>query len=552
MGFAHVVPRGRRIGMVRFLAHDEATSDEWLPCDGAILDPEDYPELHAKLAADGYPFGGDVDGAAVPDLRGRAPMGASGTLALGDAGGSESVALTVDEMPSHAHQYLYGEGTPPMGSGQAWVSLDAYGAGSTSTGWAVGGDDEPHDNVQPSLVGRWMIYAGCVAVRGGGVDGPTIGEVRAFGHTEDADGWAACGVDAARADYPWLWAHYAALGYPYGAGDGSTTFGTPPTPGRVLMGDGTGDGLTERTIGDVVGAEEVTLESPHLPAHAHALGREIEVIDGVSSGGAGTGGNIAASGVTGSTGGDDPHNNMAPSLAVEYRVFGGTDPVPDEGLLGGMPELEVAVATFAVGVWLFVGSTLDAPVDGAVIFVHDWSDSDTWTGLYYYDAGLEEDVELDGARIAVVAQSAGARIHVCYLTAAHLVTIRENGGETLRLTIGVTPGTGLYAHLATVSGSGNVAPTVATSAAASTNPIGPSIAVTDDTIAVLSVLGEAVSEDPMTPVSETAVPVTTFEAYGSLSATDDVTAGTYAATWNNPESVTACAAVVLIPRRLVP
>lgn len=552
MAFAHVVPRGRRVGMVRHFAHDEAASDEWLSCDGAILDPADYPALHAKLAADGFPFGGDAEGAAVPDLRGRAPMGTGTGVDLGDTGGSEEVTLVVDEMPSHAHQYLYGEGTPPMGSGQAWASLDPVGDTVDTTGWAVGGDDEPHNNMQPSLVGRWMIYAGCVAVRGGGVEGPTIGEVRAFATAEEVTGWALCGVPASRADYPWLWAHYAALGYPYGVGDGATTFDTPPTPGRVLMGDGTGDGLTERTIGDTVGVETVTLEIGNLPAHAHALGREIEVIDAIGSGGAGTGGNIASAGTTGSTGGDDPHNNMAPTVAMVHRVYAGTDPVPDGGLLGGMPVLEGALATFAVGVWLLVGSTLDAPVDGAVIFVHDWSESDTWTGLYYYDAGLEEDVELEGARIAVVAQSSGARIHVCYLTAEDLVTIRENGGETLRLTIGVTPGTGLYAHIATVSGSGNVAPTFATSAAASTNPLGPSIAVTDDTIAVLSVLGEAVSEDPMSPVSETATPVTTFESYGSLSATDSVEAGNYAATWANPESVTACAAVVLIPRRLVP
>jgi hypothetical protein len=37
-----------------------------------------------------------------------------------------------------------------------------------------------------------------------------------------------------------------------------------------------------------------------------------------------------------------------------------------------------------------------------------------------------------------------------------------------------------------------------------------------------------------------------------LSATDEAEAGTYVATWANPDSVTAAAAVVLIPRRRVP
>lgn len=559
MAFAHVVPRGRRIGMVRYFAHDEASSDEWLPCDGGPTDPDEHPLLQARLAADGFPFGGDAEGALRPDLRGRSPMGTGTGVDLGDAGGAEAVVLAIDEMPSHRHSYRsedpYDTTAIPHDTGYPlWDVLGTHDYIYTQQYTDGIAGDQPHENMQPSLVGRWMIYAGCVAVRGGGTEGPTIGEVRAFATSEEVTGWALCGEPASRADYPWLWALYASQGYPYGEGDGATTFGTPPTPGRVLMGDGTGDGLTERTIGDTVGVETVTLDVHELPEHSHPLDEPPIVLAGaVEQREQGTYPGASAIASTGeSPGGDDPHNNMAPTVAMVHRVFGGTDPVPDGGLLGGMPVLQEAFGMLSVTGLLEV-PVVDMPDSGLVIFIHDYSASDTWGGLYRWDEDLEDPVEIDGARVAVVAQSAGARIHVCYLDPAQTVAASHGVGlAVLWADITLAAEEVLIVYVVQASGVGNVAPTVATSAAASTNPLGPSIAVTDDTIAVLSVLGEAVSEDPMSPVSQTATPVTTFASYGSLIAADSVESGTYAATWNNPESVTACAAVVLIPRRLVP
>ena len=556
MPFAHVVPRGRRIGMVRHFAHDEAASDEWLPCDGAVIDPDDYPALQAALAAASYPFGGDADGAAVPDIRGRSPMGASGALALGDAGGAEEVTLVTAELPSHTHSYRYGDAPGPGGGDASWLKMyggDIYDSG---TGGMWGGNDGPHDNVQPSLVGRWMIYAGCVAARGGGVEGPTIGEVRAFATAEDVPGWALCGTPASRADYPWLWAHYAQLGYPYGVGDGATTFGTPGTAGRVLMGDGTGDGLTERTIGDSVGAETVTLVDGQLPDHTHGFAAPIRRAELVATGGgAGTNNSTPAFGNTGSAGGDQPHNNMAPTVAMTHRVYAGTDPVPEGGLLGGMPVLVQSEALTVPGTLIeFPMSVVSDP--GVVLFIHDWSAADTWGGLFYLDGEIEEAVELTGARLAVVSQSAGARIHVCYLDPAQAaLVINESGWSAVAADITLGEEGYLVWHATLVSGVGNAPPTCATSAAASTNPVGPSISVTDDTIAVTSALATMPAEFPLSPVSGTAVlagNVGSEQWYGSLSATDEAEAGTYVATWANPESVAACAAVVLIPRRLVP
>ena len=63
---------------------------------------------------------------------------------------------------------------------------------------------------------------------------------------------------------------FALLGTNYG-GNGQTTFALPDLRGRVLMHDGSGPGLTTRTIGESAGTEQVTLNNAQLPAHTHAV-----------------------------------------------------------------------------------------------------------------------------------------------------------------------------------------------------------------------------------------------------------------------------------------
>ena len=63
---------------------------------------------------------------------------------------------------------------------------------------------------------------------------------------------------------------FALLGTNYG-GNGQTTFALPDLRGRVLMHDGSGPGLTPRTIGESAGAEQVTLNNGQLPAHTHTV-----------------------------------------------------------------------------------------------------------------------------------------------------------------------------------------------------------------------------------------------------------------------------------------
>lgn len=64
---------------------------------------------------------------------------------------------------------------------------------------------------------------------------------------------------------------FAVVGTTYGAGNGTTTFNLPDLRGRMPMGDGTGSGLTARTVGQLPGGETHTLGGTNLPSHTHGV-----------------------------------------------------------------------------------------------------------------------------------------------------------------------------------------------------------------------------------------------------------------------------------------
>ncbi|MDO7843143.1 phage tail protein [Sphingomonas immobilis] len=63
---------------------------------------------------------------------------------------------------------------------------------------------------------------------------------------------------------------FSLLGTNYG-GNGQTTFALPDLRGRLPVGQGTGAGLTPRTIGELAGEETHTLILPEMPVHNHAV-----------------------------------------------------------------------------------------------------------------------------------------------------------------------------------------------------------------------------------------------------------------------------------------
>ncbi|MDB5516180.1 MAG: phage tail protein [Tardiphaga sp.] len=128
----------------------------------------------------------------------------------------------------------------------------------------------------------------------------------------------------------------------YFGGDGVRTFALPDLEGNVPVGVGTGPGLSTYNLGDFDGAQTVTLVDAQNPVHNHAVQATAAIADstdpkgriyakGQYVNGDGTKGvvqlygtaapNVAQNGAAiGSTGGGQPHNNMMPTLAVNFCI----------------------------------------------------------------------------------------------------------------------------------------------------------------------------------------------------------------------------------------
>ena len=112
----------------------------------------------------------------------------------------------------------------------------------------------------------------------GAVDAaPPVGSIFMYVSASAPEGYLRCkGTAVARSQYPDLNAFYAAQGYPFGNGDGSTTFNLPDLRVRVPIGSGTGAGLSARafaTTGGIDGGQVISAAS--LATHTHTLGAHV-------------------------------------------------------------------------------------------------------------------------------------------------------------------------------------------------------------------------------------------------------------------------------------
>ena len=141
----------------------------WILCDGTSYPTSSYPALFAAI---GYAWGGSGPNFNVPDLRGRATIGAgtgSGLTArtLAQLIGEESHILSITEIPAHAHIQNAHHHGPPVGATE-YISVSAlpgpygvvaggYGIFSNATQDATAteqnaGGGGSHNNIQPSAV----------------------------------------------------------------------------------------------------------------------------------------------------------------------------------------------------------------------------------------------------------------------------------------------------------------------------------------------------------------------------------------------------------------
>ena len=157
-----------------------------------------------------------------------------------------------------------------------------------------------------------------------------IGMIRMFGGNFAPRNYTPC--DGRLLPIAQFSALFSILGTTYG-GDGHTTFALPDFRGRVPLSSGHGPGLSNYTLGEKSGTEDVTLTKNQMPAHHH-LGRiAIQSDTGKANGsywaensgeqtswGLEAGGNYVNQNAITSEGGSQSHTNIQPYQCVYFVI----------------------------------------------------------------------------------------------------------------------------------------------------------------------------------------------------------------------------------------
>ncbi len=147
----------------------------FLACDGSAVSRSAYAALFAAISTSFGPGDGS-NTFNVPDFRGRVPIGSGqgpglSNRPLGQGLGEEAHALSLSEMPAHNHGggnhnhtithnnwFQYNQG-----SQTSWDTSSLPGPYTSDptnfSGVIIGtqGADQPHNNMQPSLVCKFLI-----------------------------------------------------------------------------------------------------------------------------------------------------------------------------------------------------------------------------------------------------------------------------------------------------------------------------------------------------------------------------------------------------------
>lgn len=151
------------IGEIRMFGGNFAPAG-WAFCDGQLMAISENDALFTLI---GTTYGGDgQETFGIPNLQSRVPIhagtAASGTTyTLGEMAGTETVTLTVQQLPIHSHAMLGSTNTASIQTPAAnvvgkstqidlFINAQPGDALNASAITPVGGS-QPHDNVQPFL-----------------------------------------------------------------------------------------------------------------------------------------------------------------------------------------------------------------------------------------------------------------------------------------------------------------------------------------------------------------------------------------------------------------
>jgi microcystin-dependent protein len=369
------VPPNRQtqfIGEIKTVPFNFAPSG-WAFCDGQLLVISQNQALYGLI---GTAYGGNgVTTFALPDLRGRVPIGAgqgSGLpdYTLGQQVGNANPPLTAANLPLHTHTVTSGN------------------TGATGRGTAL-------DNRQPSLALHFLIAAN--------------GEIMIVPWSRQPTGWTRCdGRVLSSATHTFLFNN---IGTTYGGN--ATNFALPDLSGRAVVGDYSDFSWP---IGLPAGNNDIVLRVTDIPAHTHTL----------------------SSGATGSTGGPgNSSNNYQPSLAMRWVMsFFGFFPIQNSALsFPCVGEIRLIAGATASGISTNNGWSA---LDGALYSISENETLFNLIGTTYGGDGQETfgtpDLRLranvsasSGLTIGETLGSATLFINASQLAAhAHLVDLRIN------------------------------------------------------------------------------------------------------------------------------
>ncbi|MFC4163614.1 phage tail protein [Epilithonimonas zeae] len=158
------------VGQIMFVPYNFAPVG-WRDCDGSILSIAEYSTLFQLI---GTTYGGNGQTTfALPDMRGRVVIddgnGAGlSPYVLGQKGGTETVTLTVNQMPSHTHNVvgsnLNGNSSSPTNAVPANTRIldPEYSDATSDTTMKTNtvsnnGGSQPHNNMMPTTAMKCVI-----------------------------------------------------------------------------------------------------------------------------------------------------------------------------------------------------------------------------------------------------------------------------------------------------------------------------------------------------------------------------------------------------------
>jgi len=319
-------------------------------CSGQLIPINQNQALFSLL---GTNYGGNGQtNFALPDIRGRVPVGIGQgnglrSWTLGEMIGEENHTLTIPETPAHNHKLAAttSKGNHDLPAGKI-LALDSASVPSyvtsqpttpmNNTAVQNTGGSQRHNNTSPYLSLNFCIaLVGVFPSPNKDNESPSrnfdpyVAEISIFPFNFAPRGFMPCNGQL----YPIAQntALFSLLGTTYG-GNGQSNFALPDLRGRmpVHTGYSNGPGLSYYDLGMTGGEESTQLLTTQIPAHNHGL-LTSSISDSDTPANKTFGqfaGNYSSeqpntnlhNEVIGYTGGSSPHNNIMPSLGLNFCI----------------------------------------------------------------------------------------------------------------------------------------------------------------------------------------------------------------------------------------